>query len=426
MTKIKKTTGLPLAMTALALCAAPFSGVASASILEGIGLSEDFVEAGLMIRPRFEYREMDGLKASSALTVRARPSLRLGKGAPLSIFAEVEATRALVDDYQSNPLGGPQTKPFNPGYTVIGDPEHEEVNQLYATLNFIEGVGLKVGRQRMVRNNMAFIGHVAWRQTDQTYDAVEFSYRGDSDFSASYAYANRVQRIFGQTSPADLPLEEFEGDFHFLDASIPTSFGPIAAYFYHIDLDERLELPAPAQNALANVGESTTIGLSTTQGPLYLEAAYQDGESALQDGSYEAFYGHVKYTKKVDEVAYFGGIEYWSDGFKTPLATVHLFNGFADSVVLQRIGLNNAGGLFEGMFNPYLGFSTPLPGGFVLKGFFHYLADESVSKVYGSEVDAVLVRKISDNASLVVKGAYFMGDEFPDISQVSIQIDLSL
>ena len=413
-------------MTALALCAAPFSGVASASILEGIGLSEDFVEAGLMIRPRFEYREMDGLKASSALTVRARPSLRLGKGAPLSIFAEVEATRALVDDYQSNPLGGPQTKPFNPGYTVIGDPEHEEVNQLYATLNFSEGVGLKVGRQRMVRNNMAFIGHVAWRQTDQTYDAVEFSYRGDSDFSASYAYANRVQRIFGQTSPADLPLEEFEGDFHFLDASIPTSFGPIAAYLYHIDLDERLELPAPAQNALANVGESTTIGLSTTQGPLYLEAAYQDGESALQDGSYEAFYGHVKYTKKVDEVAYFGGIEYWSDGFKTPLATVHLFNGFADSVVLQRIGLNNAGGLFEGMFNPYLGFSTPLPGGFVLKGFFHYLADESVSKVYGSEVDAVLVRKISDNASLVVKGAYFMGDEFPDISQVSIQIDLSL
>ena len=426
MTKIKKTTGLPLAMTALALCAAPFSGVASASILEGIGLSEDFVEAGLMIRPRFEYREMDGLKASSALTVRARPSLRLGKGAPLSIFAEVEATRALVDDYQSNPLGGPQTKPFNPGYTVIGDPEHEEVNQLYATLNFIEGVGLKVGRQRMVRNNMAFIGHVAWRQTDQTYDAVEFSYRGDSDFSASYAYANRVQRIFGQTSPADLPLEEFEGDFHFLDASIPTSFGPIAAYFYHIDLDERLELPAPAQNALANVGESTTIGLSTTQGPLYLEAAYQDGESALQDGSYEAFYGHVKYTKKVDEVAYFGGIEYWSDGFKTPLATVHLFNGFADSVVLQRIGLNNAGGLFEGMFNPYLGFSTPLPGGFVLKGFFHYLADESVSKVYGSEVDAVLVRKISDNASLVVKGAYFMGDEFPDISQVSVQIDFKL
>ena len=273
---------------------------------------------------------------------------------------------------------------------------------------------------------MAFIGHVAWRQTEQTYDAVELTYKGDSDFSASYVYADRVQRIFGETTPADLPLEEFEGEFHFLDASIPTSFGPVAAYLYHIDLDERLELPIGAQNALANVGESTTIGLSTTQGLLYLEAAYQDGESALQGGSYDAFYGHVKYTKKVDKTAYFGGIEYWSDGFKTPLATVHMFNGFADSVILQRIGLNNAGGLFEGMFNPYVGFSTPLPGGFVLKGFFHYLADEGASTVYGSEIDAVLIKKLNDNASMVVKGAYFMGDEFPDISQVSVQIDFKL
>ena len=369
---------------------------------------------------------MEGREGSSALTVRARPSLLLGKGAPVSLFAEVEATRALVDDYQSNPLGGPQTEPFNPGYTVIGDPEHEEVNQLYATLNAIEGVGLKVGRQRIIRNNMAFIGHVAWRQTEQTYDAVELTYKGDSDFSASYVYADHVQRIFGETTPADLPLEEFEGEFHFLDASIPTSFGPIAAYLYHIDLDERPELPLGAQNALANVGESTTIGLSTTQGPLYLEAAYQDGESALQGGSYDAFYGHVKYTKKVDKTAYFGGIEYWSNGFKTPLATVHLFNGFADSVILQRIGLNDAGGLFEGMFNPYAGFSTPLPRGFVLKGFFHYLADEGASTVYGSEIDAVLIKKLSDNATMVVKGAYFMGDEFPDISQVSVQIDFKL
>ena len=243
---------------------APFSGMVSASILESIGLSEDFVEASIMIRPRFEYREIDGREGSSALTVRARPSLLLGKGAPVSLFAEVEATRALVDDYQSNPLGGPQTEPFNPGYTVIGDPEHEEVNQLYATLNAIEGVGLKAGRQRIIRNNMAFIGHVAWRQTEQTYDAVELTYKGDSDFSASYVYADRVQRIFGETTPADLPLEEFEGEFHFLDASIPTSFGPVAAYLYHIDLDERPELPIGAQNALANVGESTTIGLSTT------------------------------------------------------------------------------------------------------------------------------------------------------------------
>ena len=78
------------------------------------------------------------------------------------------------------------------------------------------------------------------------------------------------------------------------------------------------------------------------------------------------------------------------------------------------------------MFNPYVGFSTPLPGGFVLKGFFHYLADESASTVYGSEIDAVLIKKLSDTATFVMKGAYFMGDEYADISQVSVQIDFKL
>ena len=405
----------------------PFSSGARASVLDDIGLfSEDFAEASLLLRPRFEYRKVGDLEGANALTVRARPSLLLGKGAPVSLFAEVEATKALIDDYQSNPLGGPQTQPFNPGYSVIADPEHEELNQLWAKINPIGGFGAKIGRQQIVRNNMAFIGHVAWRQTEQTYDAVELSYTSDTDFSVTYAYADRVQRIFGDTTPVDLPLEEFEGDFHFLDAKIPTSFGPISAYMYHIDLDERPDLPGGAQAALANVGESTTIGASTTQGPLYLEAAYQDGESALEGGDYDSVYGHVKYTKKLDKMALFGGIEYWSDGFKTPLATVHLFNGFADSVILQRIGLNDAGGLFQGMFNPYVGFSTPLPGGFVMKGFFHYLADESADTVYGSEIDAVLIKKLSDTATFVMKGAYFMGDEYADISQVSVQIDFKL
>ena len=64
---------------------------------------------------------------------------------------------------------------------------------------------------------------------------------------------------------------------------------------------------------MANVGESTTFGASTTQGSLYLEAAFQDGESALEGGDYDAVYGHAKYTKKVDKTAFFGGLEYWSE-----------------------------------------------------------------------------------------------------------------
>ena len=108
--------------------------------MDDVGLfSEDFAEASLLLRPRFEYRKVGDLEGANALTVRARSGLLLGKGAPVSLFAQVEATKALIDDYQSNPLGGPQTQPFNPGYSVIGDPEHEELNQLWAKINPIEG-----------------------------------------------------------------------------------------------------------------------------------------------------------------------------------------------------------------------------------------------------------------------------------------------
>ena len=405
-----------VALLAFACFAKPQSNL-KADIMDDIGLSNDFADISIMARPRFEYREVDGLEGSESVTFRLRPGIMLGKGGPISLFADVEIIEALVDDYQSNPLGGPQTEPFNPGYTPIGDPEFQELNQLWAKFDLVDNFSAKVGRQCIARNNAAFIGNVPWRQAEQTFDAVELAYKLDEDFTITYAYADRVQRIFGPTTPRDLPLEEFLGEFHFIDATIPTPIGKVATYIYNIDVNN------PGRGPLANVGESTTFGASTTQGPLYLEAAFQDGESALEGGDYDAFYGHVKYTKKVDTTALFGGIEYWTDGFKTPLATVHLYNGFADSVILQRIGLNDKGGVFEGMFNPYVGISQPLPGGFVFKGFLHYLADEDLGKEYGTEIDAVIVKKLNDYSTMMLKGAYFMGDEYPDIKQFTAQID---
>ena len=261
-----------VAVIALAGFAKPQSE-SKADILDDIGLTNDFAEISIMARPRFEYREVDGLEGSESGTFRIRPGIMLGKGGPISLFADVEIVEALIDDYQSNPLGGPQTEPFNPGYTPIGDPEFQELNQLWAKFDLVDNFSAKVGRQRIVRNNAAFIGNVPWRQAEQTFDAVELSYSLDEDFSITYAYADRVQRIFGPTTPRDLPLEEFLGEFHFIDATIPTPIGKLATYIYNIDVAN------PGAGPLANVGESTTFGASTTKGPLYLEAAFQDGDS---------------------------------------------------------------------------------------------------------------------------------------------------
>ena len=186
-----------VAVIALAGFAKPQSEL-KADILDDIGLTNDFAEISIMARPRFEYREVDGLEGSESGTFRIRPGIMLGKGGPISLFAEAEIVEALIDDYQSNPLGGPQTEPFNPGYTPIGDPEFQELNQLWAKFDLVDNFSAKVGRQRIVRNNAAFIGNVPWRQGEQTFDAVELSYSLDEDFSITYAYADRVQRILDQ------------------------------------------------------------------------------------------------------------------------------------------------------------------------------------------------------------------------------------
>ena len=377
------------------------------------------------LRARYEYRDQSGLDASNSVTARARVGLLLGDFGGFSAFGEIEATAAIARDYQSNPLGLDVTTPFVPNNTVIADPENVELNRFWLQYKK-DGLLAKVGRQRIIRNSAAFIGNVGWRQNEQTFDAAQIGYSKDN-FSISYAYSNRVQRIFGETEPVeDLPLEEFEGQFHFIDASFTTSIGKIGAYAYLIDLDSRGILPAAAQTALGNVGESNTYGAFANFGPLYAEFAYQDGTSNFA-GDYDAIYAHVKYTQKFGKASLTAGVEYLEDDFKTPFATVHAYNGFADAFILDRIGLRNGpGGTYDGLTDVYLTYVQPgLPGGLTFKAFAHYFADDSFDETYGYEFDAVLVKKFSDNFTGLIKAAYFVADDdslYDDINQVTVDL----
>lgn len=368
------------------------------------------------INTRYEFREVDGLDPSNALTARARVGLLLGDFGGFSAFAEGEFTGAGVTDYRSNPTGSDSTYPYVVGNTPIGDPQNAELNRAWVQYER-DGFLAKVGRQRIIRNSAAFIGNVGWRQNEQTFDAAQIAYKSD-DFSLSYAYSNRVQRIFGNDAndaPPGPPLHDFEGDFHFIDGTYNADFGKVGGYAYLIDVDNN-----------ANVGESNTYGLFTTIGGLYAEVAFQDGTSAI-GGDYDAMYAHVKYTQKVGKASLMAGIEYLGDDFKTPFATVHAYNGFADAFVLDRIGLRNGpGGTYEGLSDVYLGYVQPgLPGGLTFKGFLHYFADDSFDNTYGYEADAVLVKKFSDNLTGLIKAAYFFGDDsssYSDIKQVTVDL----
>ncbi|MEM9079286.1 MAG: alginate export family protein [Verrucomicrobiota bacterium] len=360
----------------------------------------------LDMRLRYEYRKTDPVDSANAVTFRVRPGILLGDFNGFSAFGEIEATQPLWDDY----TGGAGTSP-NEGNTQIADPENVELNRAWVQYKG-NGFMAKVGRQRIIRNDAYHIGNVGWRQNEQTFDAAQIAYSND-DFSISYVYSNRAQRIFGDDAGGY--GKEAEGDFHFIDGSFKTPIGKVGAYAYLIDVENN-----------TSVGESNTFGGFTNLGPVFIEAAFQDGSSTLAGGDYDAFLVRGKYTLKTDVGAFTAGIDYFTDNYKTPFQTAHAPHGFADRFLGQQIGLNKANG-FDGMFDAHLKYAKPgLPGGITFKGALHYFADANLEETYGYEADAVLVKKFTDNLTGLLKAAYFIGDEgsaFNDIKQVSVQLD---
>lgn len=407
-------TTLRLSSAILAL--APFAQAGEVSTTGPIEDSPSILRFSGDIRTRYEFRETNPLDESHALTARARIGATLGYETGFSAFVEGEATQGIVEDFRSNPTGSQTTRPYKVGNTVIADPNNVELNRAY--LQYADnGFALKAGRQRIIRNAAAFIGNVGWRQNEQTFDAVSIGFKREN-YSLNYAYSDRVQRIFGDDAndaPPGPPLHDFEGDFHMLDADFKTSFGNVGGYAYLLDVDNN-----------AAVGESNTFGTFVKSGGFYAEAAYQDGTSTLAGGDYSALYGHMKYTTDALGGSGTVGVEYLGDHFKTPFATVHAYNGFADAFVLQRIGLSpGPGANYNGLTDIYLGYTKKgLPCGLVFKGFLHYFMDGKMENTYGYEADAVLVKKFNDNFTGLLKAAYFVGEDFyQDIKRVSIQVD---
>jgi len=374
-----------------------------------------WLKPSLELRLRYETKNVQDSDFSHALTARVRPGLELFPDSPLSAFIQSEHTQALVGDYQ---VGTPQSAAFSPfkaGNSPITDPENNEINQAY--LKYAkDGFSAKVGRQRLILDNAAFIGNVGWRQNEQTFDAATFSYKGEN-YELLYSYANQANRIFGVDGTG--PVQALEGDVHLFNAKLQSGDNSYGAYAYLMDFsDQAAGFPVAASNNTYGV----QADLKTSAGQIHTELAFQTEAGSKAD--YDALYGAFSYTQKVGKLSLTGGVEYLGDDFVTPLATVHAFNGFADAFIGNRLGLANS---WEGLTDIYAVASTKLDSGYVLKGYLHYFANDSLSTTYGWEADLLIVKPINKNTTVLAKFSYFKGKDsgvfFNDILQASIQLD---
>ena len=394
---MKQTVLLPLLATCLA--------AAQPSTI-GEAFSQGTLSAN--VRARFESVEQTGLRDADALTLRTRVAYTTA--AFRGWKAMIEGENVIAADGDSYSQAG--INPGGSGRAVIADPESTELNQAWVAFSGGDTT-LTVGKQRLVLDNARFVGDVGWRQNMQTFDAVAVQDKSLGKTTLTYAYIDRVYRVFSHRHSQG----RWDSDSHLFNASF-TGFkaGTLTAYAYFLDFDNS------AANSCATYGASFT-GTKPLGDDLKLTyrvdlATQRDrGSSPL---SYSATYHSVELgvTHKVVSLA-IGREVLGSDSgvsFRTPLATLHAFNGWAD------LFLSTPG---NGLRDAYLKGTAVLPEAINLLVFFHWFEADRFGADYGTELDLQLSRKFGKHFTGTAKFAKFEREtaNLPDVTKFWLQVD---
>ncbi|WP_076584478.1 alginate export family protein [Aquipseudomonas alcaligenes] len=387
--------------------------IASAAATQGAFAAEElsnlFTQGKPILDARYRFENVDqnnDLRDANAQTLRTRAGFQSGKWYGLSGLLEVDNVSRIGDDAYNSTRNGQKE------YAVVADPDGTEVNQ--ALLRYDHKLGSAVlGRQRINLDNQRFIGSVAWRQNEQTFDGALTQLKPLDGLTLSYAYLDQVNTVFGPdngrydnvTNPANI-----DGHSHLINAQYVLMPELTAtAYSYLLDLDNIAVALTAAEGTLS----SQTSGLrlnGVVAGVSYaLEYAQQKdyGDNPLELDS-EYYLAELGYTIKGVQLK--AGYEVLGGdngsgnrAFQTPLATKHAFQGWADQFLTTPA---------DGIEDAYVGVTAPLLGG-TLQAWYHDFSTEQGSDDYGNEIDLSYAHPIPGVKGLVglVKYATYDSDD---------------
>jgi len=279
---------------------------------------------------------------------------------------------------------------------VVADIESTELNQAWLgyTLDKTEA---RLGRQRLVLDNHRFIGDVGWRQNMQTFDGLVLQDKCADKLALTYGYLWQINRIFGH----DHPQGTWDSDSHVLNIAFSgLPGGTLTGYAYLLDFDN-----APAQSC-ATYGASFAGSVETGEVvSLYYRGEYavqvDYGSSALDYrtdywvGEFGVGTGPVVTTLGYERLGSDDGVP-----FRTPLATLHAFNGWADMFLTTPAG---------GLEDLYLKAVATLPRGWSLAAWYH-IYEDTLGDDLGKEFDLSVSWKINKQFTVLAKAADFSGE----------------
>lgn len=279
------------------------------------------------IRYRLELVDQFGLpEDATALTLRVRAGLKTGEWNGLSALVEGEAITRVGPRHYNDTVNGLTA------YPVVPDPSDVLLNQAWVKFRPVNMVEATVGRQALNFDNQRWVGSVGWRQNDQTLDAARIAAKPAKGVTLDYAYAWRVNRIFGLDSPQGIWRDN---DIHLLRASLEAKpIGTMIAYGYFLDIPD-----APSSS-------SKTIGLRLTgeqklpgKARLLYTAEYANQRDlGLNPRNFSLDYLLVEPGIALGAVTAKAGLERLQgngvSAVQAPLATLHAFNGWADKFLV--------------------------------------------------------------------------------------------
>ena len=404
--------GYAKATVPAALLTALLTG-ASFPVSAADNLGEAFTEGkfGYSFRWRLENVDQDPLPNNAyAIPLRARINFHTADVNGFSAKAELDYVFNFgVDNFNA---GGGNT-PNPPGYPVIADPGGEDLNQLFLQYKSESGALLRVGRQRIIFDNARFVGNVGWRQNEQTYDSASFGIKTDNDIHLQYAYVDNVNRIFGD----EVNAGDHSQNTHLFNATWTlNNIGKLTGYYYYIDNEDVAGLSNRTVGfrfAGKGGGEYSKIGYvfeyasqnNAANNPIAYSANYYRGDVSI-GYKWATIYGGYESLE--------GDKSKPGQAFRTPLATLHAFNGWAD----KFLGTPGAG------LNDFFFGAKGKLGKWSWNALYHDFSAQSGSDNYGTEIDAVIKRKFKDNYSILFKAAMFNTDSpaYGDTNKLWIQL----
>ena len=365
-------------------------------------------DATVGFRYRYEYVSDDnpGLTddTAHASTLRLRMNYRTAPYRKLTAFGEFDYIgEILLNDF--NNLSG---DPGRSDYPVVADPKGPDLNQLYLDYDPNENTKIRAGRQRILLDNQRFVGGVGWRQNEQTYDGVTLNMKAGGNTEFKYSFINQVRRITGSAVSSG----RHRVDAHLLNAKVNLgSDWDVTPYYYLLDYQD------PGQNNPPNGNLSSgTFGVRATGDVSVGSNTFAVvGEFARQTDigdnpvSYDASYLHLTATYALKNGVSLGlGFESLGGdsvvqgaSFRTPLATLHAFQGWADKF------LTTPGAGVEDLYLTVKGKA----GKWNLTGVYHDFSAEASSADWGTEFDISAARPLNDQIGLLLKAAFYDADQ---------------